>query len=238
MKVEEWENMMGIDEKRREYRGLQWMLALVLTWVFICLAVTLVLRGSLLYELDIRNMGLAEELEVSEAFILEQYQALIAYNLPGGPDTLVFPGLPSSENALQHFVEAKEIFMVFQIGLWIGLAISVCGIILLRKRRPLYLKYAGILSLAFPASIGLCALLFWQQFFVLFHQLFFRNDFWLFDAVTDPIILLLPDQYFLHCAIAIVALTILCGMISWVCYLLMDKRRRSINHDEKARTGS
>jgi integral membrane protein (TIGR01906 family) len=228
--------MMVAGEKRREYRGLQWVLALVLTWVFICLAVTLVLRGGWLYKLDIRNMGLAEELEVSEEFILEQYQTLIAYNLPGGPDVLAFPGLPSSENALQHFAEAKEIFLVFQIGLWIGLAVSVIGIILLRNHRPLYLKYAGILSLALPAAIGLCALLFWQQFFVLFHQLFFRNDLWLFDAVTDPIILLLPDRYFLHCAIAIVALTLICGILSWICYLQMDKRRRKITHVEKTGT--
>jgi integral membrane protein (TIGR01906 family) len=228
--------MMVAEEKRREYRGLQWLLAVVLTLVFICLAVTLVLRSSWLYERDIRDMGLAEKLDVSEAFILEQYQALIAYNLPGGTDTLVFPGLPSSENALQHFAEAKVIFMVFQIGLWIGLAVSVFGIIFLRNRRPLYLKYAGILSLALPAVIGLCALLFWQQFFVLFHQLFFRNDLWLFNAVTDPIILMLPDQYFLHCAIAIVALTIICGMLSVGCYLLMNQRRRNITYVEKTGT--
>jgi integral membrane protein (TIGR01906 family) len=210
----------------KEYRVWQWLLGIVLTWVFICLAVTVVLRSSWLYERDIRDMGLPDKLEVSEAFILEQYHALIDYNVPGGPDTLVFPGLPSSENALRHFGEVKVIFLFFQIGLWIGLVPVVCGIIFFRKSKPLYLKVAGILSLALPAAIGLGASLFWERFFVLFHEVLFRNDFWLFNEETDPIILLLPDAYFLHCAIAIVGITIGCGILSLGCYLLVAKRRR------------
>jgi integral membrane protein (TIGR01906 family) len=221
---------MRVGKEQGEYkdknRWRHWLLAVVLTWVFICLAVTVVLRSSWLYEKDISEMGLPQELGMSREFILEQYQALIDYNVPGGPDALVFPGLPSSENGLQHFAEVKVIFMVFQVGLWIGLAVSVWGIMMLRKGKPLYLKYAGILSLVIPAAIGLGAVLFWQQFFVLFHQVLFQNDYWLFDGNTDPIIYLLPDRFFLHCAIAIVGMTICCGILSLGCYLWISKRRR------------
>jgi integral membrane protein (TIGR01906 family) len=215
----------------KEYRVWQWLLAMVLTWVFICLAVTVTLRSSWLYERDIRDIGLADKLGVNEAFILEQYHALIDYNVPGGSDTLAFPGLPSSENALRHFAEVKDIFLLFQVGLWIGLVPAVCGIVLLRKSKPLYLKYAGILSLALPAAIGLCASLFWERFFVLFHEVLFRNDYWLFDEKTDPIIMLLPDTYFLHCAIAIVGISIGCGILSLGAYLLVEKRRRTHKND-------
>ena len=40
-------------------------------------------------------------------------------------------------------------------------------------------------------------------FFIGFHHVMFSNDYWLFDPATDPVILILPDAFFLHCALAI-----------------------------------
>ncbi len=36
----------------------------------------------------------------------------------------------------------------------------------------------------------------------------FHNDYWLFDEATDPVILMLPDVFFMHCAVGIVGLVI------------------------------
>jgi integral membrane protein (TIGR01906 family) len=213
-------------KKQKNDIFLQWLLALVLALVFLSFSVTVVVRWSGLYRFEVRSEGLSQELGVSEEFILDQYKTLISYNLIGGPDQLVFPGLPSSESALIHFAEVKRIFLFFQYAWWIGLILVIVGGVLLRKTELLFLKLAGILSLVLPAAMGLGAVLFWQQFFVLFHQLLFRNDFWLFDETTDPIIRLLPDSYFLHCAIAIVGMTILWGILSCMGYAWTQKRRR------------
>ena len=52
-------------------------------------------------------------------------------------------------------------------------------------------------------SVGmfcLCFLAFmligFDQFFIAFHGLFFNNDAWLFNPLTDPIINALPEAYF------------------------------------------
>ena len=48
--------------------------------------------------------------------------------------------------------------------------------------------------------------------FTVFHGIFFPGkENWLFDPATDPVILLLPEEFFRNCAIAIVAsLLLLC----------------------------
>lgn len=70
-----------------------------------------------------------------------------------------------------------------------------------------------------PLVVGTIAFFFWDWLFVAFHQLVFRNDYWLFDPATDPIIDLLPDSYFFRCLVCIVLLllifTQLCGLLYW-----------------------
>ena len=57
----------------------------------------------------------------------------------------------------------------------------------------------------------------WDLAFVLMHKILFRNDFWIFDAQTDPIIKILPDTFFMHCGILIMALLVIfvtaCSML-------------------------
>ena len=52
--------------------------------------------------------------------------------------------------------------------------------------------------------------------FTIFHSVFFpgkKN--WLFGPATDPVILLLPEEFFRHCAIAIAAsLLLLCLVLA------------------------
>jgi integral membrane protein (TIGR01906 family) len=40
-----------------------------------------------------------------------------------------------------------------------------------------------------------------DTFFIKFHELFFSNDDWLFNPATDPIINVLPEQFFMYCFI-------------------------------------
>ena len=38
-----------------------------------------------------------------------------------------------------------------------------------------------------------------EDFFIVFHEVLFRNDDWIFDPNLDPIINTLPSEYFLAC---------------------------------------
>ena len=52
-----------------------------------------------------------------------------------------------------------------------------------------------------PVLFGFFMLIGFDQFFIAFHGLFFNNDAWLFNPLTDPIINALPEAYFMHCFI-------------------------------------
>lgn len=106
--------------------------------------------------------------------------------------------LPSSSAAVSHFYEVKIILQIV-LGLFTLLLATYRNIrrksnawedLMLRIRVLTYLKYGLIMV------VGLVGL-FFDQFFVLFHQLLFRNDNWLFNPHTDPVIYILPPELFL-----------------------------------------
>jgi len=202
----------------KERKSSQILLGIILAFTFLSEAVVFTLNFRPLYEWDMKNYNLEESTGISAETIMKQYDTLIAYNRIGGPDTLSFPDLTASETGLFHFAEVKQLFLFFQWGLILGILFSAAGIFYFRKKSKLYLEVAGLISLIAPVIVGILALLFWDYFFVAFHKIFFRNNYWLFDETTDPIILLLPDGFFLHCAMLIVGLFLAGGAISMVLY--------------------
>ena len=69
--------------------------------------------------------------------------------------------------------------------------------------------------MALPAVFGLAIAVNWEGFFVAFHRLMFDNDYWIFDAATDPVITILPDAFFMHCALMILAIILAaCGIMT------------------------
>ncbi|HAP20997.1 MAG TPA: TIGR01906 family membrane protein, partial [Lachnospiraceae bacterium] len=101
---------------------------------------------------------------------------------------------------------------------------SILGILNQKKQKPVYLRLTSVLTLALPAVLGALIAMNWDQFFILFHKLFFNNDYWIFDADTDPIILLLPDGFFMHCALMILVLTIIASILCLVIYRKLSRR--------------
>ena len=69
--------------------------------------------------------------------------------------------------------------------------------------------------------IALLAALDFDGAFTVFHSIFFPGkDNWLFDPVTDPVILILPEAFFRNCAIAIVT------VLLTVCIVLVVTGRK------------
>lgn len=162
-----------------------------------------------LYYRDVKQMKLARTYGYEEEEIIANYQELIDYNLSPVKDTLNFPTFPMSEEARIHFEEVKKIFQGFiAAGILSGL-IFISSLIRRWKRKDLsFLTLSGVLTIGLPMILGGLIALNWERTFILFHELVFQNDYWLFDPVTDPIIDCLPDEFFFHCAIMIVALCV------------------------------
>ncbi len=205
--------------RRRVFTRSNALAALVCFLFIFCSSVVLTLNLRQIYYFDIKYQNLASVSGLSEEAIRENYDALIDYNLlTKGISTLEFPDFTMSEQGRTHFAEVKRIFIVFQImSVILGILLAAVLFIKFRRRDFGCLKIASILTLAISAVLALLMAGDWNVFFVRFHQLLFSDSYWIFDPATDPVINILPDVFFLHCAAAIL-LFMLAGCV--LCALL------------------
>ena len=168
--------------------------------------------------------------------IREAFDQVMDYCLGLRPD-FAAGVLPFSESGASHFADVRVLFL---LDLWVAV-ISLAALVILfiisrrKKLTPAPLMGHGP---GFWAAIGLGGLFLivgglaatnFERAFVIFHSLFFPGKTnWLFDWRTDPIILLLPEDFFRNCAILILALLIFWCVILIVTDLLAQRRRKKL----------
>ena len=137
-----------------------------------------------------------QTLKLDYGLVLHNYMELYRYLINPFQQVLAFPNFISSAQGLQHFAEVKGLMW----GLAIVCVMSWGGLFHVKHRgtsfTKLWLKhYIKQIQYVLIGIAGL-TVLFFEQAFLLFHQLLFRNDLWLFNPTTDPIILVLPLELF------------------------------------------
>lgn len=140
-------------------------------------------------------------------------------------------------NACQSLTLRSE--RLFAAGMWLFLLVVwvfvaaagllLTGAVVCRLRRQRLPRLGGRTPGFWAACglgglfllIALLAALNFDGAFTVFHSIFFPGkDNWLFDPVTDPVILILPEAFFRNCAIAIVT------VLLTVCIMLVVTGRK------------
>ena len=205
------------------------MLRRVVPAVFAVALVLLVLTVSIGLPIYLRPFYYAhiDALELDQASGFTKDQIRTAYDEV--LDYLTLPDKPfgtgeiaHSQEGAAHFADCK---VLFDLNAWVlvGSALVVLGILLVRKRcklpslRPAAF-WAGVSALTLPIVVGTLAAMDFDRAFVIFHQIFFPGkDNWIFNYYTDPIIQILPQTFFMNCAILIgVGLLLLSGCLLWL----------------------
>ena len=194
-------------------------------FLFTC-SVVLVLNFRPLYYHDVQSLHLPEETGLSQETICQNYDVLIDYNLFWkGQDTLRFPNFPMSEQGRIHFEEVQRIFVVLQYGMIAALMLFTGGIIWnVRRKSYGFLRATAVAALAIPVVLGALVAINWERFFIGFHKLMFLNDYWLFDPAKDPVILILPDEFFFHCAAAVIVCFVAGGIFCEIVYRVVRRK--------------
>jgi integral membrane protein (TIGR01906 family) len=204
----------------RRFKITDLLIGLVFTLLFISIAVVITVNFRPLYYYDINLLHIADTSGLNLDVLRENYDALIDYSFPLFQGPLQFPTLPSSENALIHFSEVKDIFTSFYI---LGMITLVLGIIIIVQKRKSndisYLLVSSITAVVLPLILAIFLAINFDRAFILFHKLFFKNDYWLFDPTTDPVITILPDTFFMHCALLIIVIVVLFSIAFLTVYL-------------------
>ena len=156
----------------------------------------------LLYPQEISWLNLTNRVHLQPQTIQHNFNVLMDYLTNPLSQVLEMPDFPSSASGIHHFVVVKGLFHLAQ-----GVAVVTLPIFYLFWKQviqkgflPLY-RRALLIMLSLPLVLGLFGVLVgFEQFFTLFHQiLFVGDDTWLFDPAFDPVILILPEEFFLHC---------------------------------------
>lgn len=137
--------------------------------------------------------------------------------------------LPFSAEGASHFADVRWLFLLV---VWVFVAAAgllLAGAVVCRLQRQRLPRLGGRTPGFWAACglgglfllIALLAALDFDGAFTVFHSIFFPGkDNWLFDPVTDPVILILPEAFFRNCAIAIVT------VLLTVCIVLVVTGRK------------
>ena len=191
--------------KDKKYSAVDYILALLCTLTVVCLAVSITVWFRPLYYADIEFLDIPEKSGYSKEICRINYDVLIDYNVIGGTSELKFPDMQMSESGRIHFEEVKRILIFAQVEALAGIA--VLAAVYLKKRKKSWMHLTGFVTAAIAAAVLMAIVIDWEWTFETMHGLLFDNDYWLFNSKTDPVIKILPDEFFMHCGIMIIGLT-------------------------------
>ena len=181
--------------KLRDILGITGIFVFILTF-----AISLTIWAVPLYQFSLNHLNVPERVGMTYDQIMENYYVLMEYLHLPWVDTLLMPDFPVSASGAFHFYEVKLLFYL-NFGL-LGLSL-VNTFFYWRKLK----KEVGFWKLIDPFKVAifvpfvllLILALDFDWMFVMFHEIVFNNDAWIFNAATDPIITVLPQEFFMYC---------------------------------------
>lgn len=193
------------------------------------------------YYLQIEPLGLPEQTGRSYAQIKEAYDEVLDY--------LVLPGrefgtgvFEFSESGASHFADCKALFTLNGVALLISLTLTVLLAVLDKTKKielsrpkcvPMW-SYSGAAVLAVFATVGALAATDFDLAFKVFHTLFFPGkDNWVFDPGADEIIMAMPEEFFMNCAILILSSVILLSVGAITAGIIIKSSRARKTADGK-----
>jgi len=184
------------------------ILGLCVALFSIGLSVMLVLNLTPVYRITIEKFNLVNGTGISAEDLMINYKGVINYLRNPFIEELKFKDFAMSSSGKIHFEEVKDIFMNLYIIMFISILVLI--VFKLIKKISEHIKLVKILNyssniilLLFGFVAAMIAIDF-SKAFVIFHNIFFKNSYWIFDPKTDPIINALPEGLFMIYALIII----------------------------------
>ena len=204
--------MRTMSKKKQKILSITTGLILALFLLTLIIKFTIHFRPFYYVHIDLLNI--TESSNMTREEIMLNYDALIDYLKTTNRDELNFPTLPMSREGRIHFEDVKDILIYIDILLLFTLILSACFIAKLIQQKNLkFLVYGSLFLFLIPITLILPMALDFDRSFVIFHELFFSNDYWLLNPQTDPVINIFPQTFFMNCAIMMISLITLFSLL-------------------------
>ena len=213
---------MLIESKKIISKFINIILGLCITLFSICFSVMLVLNLTFIYKISIEKFNLVKDTGVSAENLMINYKSMINYIRNPFIEELKFKDFAMSLSGQIHFEEVKDIFM----NLYIMMFISMVILILFKVIKKVLVNISLIKALNYSSNMifilfGVITTMIVVDFsktFVIFHNIFFDNSYWIFDPITDPIINALPEMVFMIYALIIIMFLLVESILFKVIY--------------------
>lgn len=199
----------------------------------ILLATVVVLNCKGTYRIANKIFHIDKNLNIPRNKLYAEYGSIIDFiNNPKTTD-LSFESFTLSNNALYHFVEVRKIFIGIYIFLIFSISLLVIYLLINKKRIKKAIGNIPVISLLITIVTSFViigsSMVNFNYLFKIFHEIIFTNDYWIFDTVKDSIILALPEEFFLLCAIIIIVLSIIITCIELVICKRVREEQKKMN---------
>ena len=199
----------------------------------ILLATVVVLNCKGTYRIANKIFHIDKNLNIPRNKLYAEYGSIIDFiNNPKTTD-LSFESFTLSNNALYHFVEVRKIFIGIYIFLIFSISLLVIYLLINKKRIKKAIGNIPVISLLITIVTNFViigsSMVNFNYLFKIFHEIIFTNDYWIFDTVKDSIILALPEEFFLLCAIIIIVLSIIITCIELVICKRVREEQKKMN---------
>lgn len=203
---------------------------IIFSIIFSVLIISLIIKFTVgfkqLYYFDIDYLNIPMSSGLSKEEIKKNYDYMIDYNLGKENKEFELPSIKSSKDGKFHFEEVRDIFQNIDKVLNISILLSILGIVinLINKNIEIF-KTTSKALITIPIISMLPLIVNFQGSFVLFHKIMFDNDYWIFDPDLDPVITILPEQFFFHAGIMILLFIIIASLINYLIYRILKREQ-------------
>lgn len=230
--------------KKKSKSGLLLSVIISIMAIFICLITgfEIATYGNYgFYEKEYEKYQVTEalDMEMDDVMIVTKY--MMSY-LKGKEETLSIESTIEgkqqdffNEQDRFHMGEVQNLFLKGILLRRIAMVILVAAFLLLRWQEKE--EWKGRLAKVYEWTLGVTVLMFgvlgisismnFSRCFTIFHEIFFDNDLWLFDARTDYMIRMLPEGFFFDMVIRIGSF--FTGLLIVLLIIAEAVRRQKIN---------
>lgn len=182
-----------------------------------------------IYYYDVLNLNIIEEYNlyaekytsnfqyINSISLKENYNYIIKYVQNYDKKNFKLPTIPFSSNGKKHFEDVKNMIIYGEYAFIISIILFILISFIAQKNYLLFCLKASGKELIIICVFALFLSFFkFSELFDAFHEIIFSNDYWIFDPQYDPIILIFPEAYFMHCASIILFFSLLTGILFYI----------------------
>lgn len=193
--------------------------SLIFILIIISGSLNFIVRSSLIYDYNISTYSIEKRTSLSLEKIKEINLEIRSYffNEKELLDIDIY-----SDKEILHMKDVKSVMnFIFDLGKILSIVFCILAFVLYSYFRVYIYKlifYSLSLFLTILMFLGTSFLLFFQELFIIFHEIAFNNDLWILNPNEDYLLMMYPEDFFRDVAILILVTSFILNVIVYILF--------------------